>query len=81
MTRVLLFIILYLLGTYLAEGFIHAPGQVSLFWPSSGLAMGFLIRYGLRWRLFMYAVKIYLPLLFQSTAALSCCVAESSWHQ
>lgn len=49
MTRVILFIVLYLLGAYLAEAFIHAPGQVSLFWPSSGLAIGFLIRYGLRW--------------------------------
>lgn len=49
MTRVILFIILYLLGAYLAEAFIHAPGQVSLFWPSAGLAIGFLIRYGLQW--------------------------------
>jgi len=49
MTRVILFIVLYLLGAYLAQAFIHAPGQVSLFWPSSGLAFGFLVRYGLRW--------------------------------
>ena len=49
MTRVILFIVLYLLGAYLADQFIHAPGQVALFWPASGLAIGFLIRYGLRW--------------------------------
>ncbi len=49
MARVILFIMLYLLGAYLAEAFIHAPGQVALFWPSSGLALGFLVRYGLRW--------------------------------
>ena len=49
MTRVVLFIVLYLLGAYLADQFIHAPGQVALFWPASGLAIGFLVRYGLRW--------------------------------
>ncbi len=49
MARVILFILLYLLGAYLADQFIHAPGQVALFWPASGLALGFLVRYGLRW--------------------------------
>ena len=49
MARVVLFIVLYLLGAYLADQFIHAPGQVALFWPASGLAIGYLVRYGLRW--------------------------------
>ncbi len=49
MARVILFIVLYLLGAYLADQFIHAPGQVALFWPASGLAIGFLVRYGLHW--------------------------------
>ena len=49
MARVILFVVLYLLGAYLADQFIHAPGQVALFWPASGLALGFLVRYGLKW--------------------------------
>lgn len=49
MARVILFIVLYLLGAYLADQFIHAPGQVALFWPASGLAIGFMVRFGLHW--------------------------------
>ncbi len=70
MTRVLLFFVLYLLGAYLAEAFIHAPGQVSLFWPSSGLALGFLIRYGLRW-LIALVFAIVLVHLFISPVPIS----------
>lgn len=63
MTRVLLFIALYLLGAYLAAAFIHAPGQVALFWPSSGLAMGFLVRYGLRWTMALAVAIVLVHLL------------------
>lgn len=40
---------LYLAGTALALRLIHAPGEVALFWPSSGLAFAVVLRFGLRW--------------------------------
>lgn len=43
------FVGLYLLFSVLAIYFIHAPGQVSLFWPASGVAFAYLVRYGLIW--------------------------------
>jgi len=48
-TRVLIFIGLYLLLCYLAIAFINAPGDVTLMWPASGLALAFMLRYGLAW--------------------------------
>ena len=69
MTRVILFFVLYLLGAYLADQFIHAPGQVALFWPSSGLAIGFLIRYGLRWIAALVAAIILMHLLISPVPA------------
>lgn len=48
-TRVLIFIGLYLLLCYLAIAFIKAPGDVTLMWPASGLALAFMLRYGLAW--------------------------------
>ena len=69
MTRVILFIVLYLLGAYLADQFIHAPGQVALFWPSSGLAIGFLIRFGLRWIAALAVAIILMHLLISPVPA------------
>ena len=48
-TRVLIFIGLYLLLCYLAISFIRSPGEVTLMWPASGLALAFMLRYGLAW--------------------------------
>jgi diguanylate cyclase (GGDEF)-like protein len=47
--RLLAFIGLYLFFSFLAISFIHTPGQVTLFWPASGVAFVFLVRYGLIW--------------------------------
>ncbi len=47
--RTLVFIGLYLLLCYLSVAFIKSPDQVALMWPASGLALGFMIRYGLAW--------------------------------
>lgn len=47
--RLLAFTGLYLFFSFLAVTFIHTPGQVTLFWPASGVAFVFLVRYGLIW--------------------------------
>lgn len=47
--RVAVLVGLYLAGTGLSLHLIHAPGEVALFWPSTGLAFAVLLRYGLRW--------------------------------
>lgn len=49
LTRVLIFFGLYVLLCYLAIAFINTPGDVTLMWPASGLALAFLLRYGLAW--------------------------------
>ena len=49
MLRFIVFVLLYLLGAYLATKSLHGPGPVPLFWPASGLAFGVVLRYGLRW--------------------------------
>jgi diguanylate cyclase (GGDEF)-like protein len=48
MLRFITLTALYVLGAWAAVAFIHAPGQVALFWPSSGIAFAALVRYG--WR-------------------------------
>ncbi|MFZ9362495.1 MAG: EAL domain-containing protein [Arenimonas sp.] len=57
--RVAVYIALYLLLSYLAIAFINTPDQVTLLWPASGLALAFVLRYGLVWCLPM-AVSIVL---------------------
>jgi diguanylate cyclase (GGDEF)-like protein len=47
--RVIVLLGLYLAGAALALRLIHAPGEVALFWPSTGLAFAVVLRYGLRW--------------------------------
>src|SRR3546814_5250356 len=47
--RALVLVGLYLAGTGLSLHLIHAPGEVALFWPSTGLAFAVVLRYGLRW--------------------------------
>jgi hypothetical protein len=48
-SRVAAFIGLYLFFSYLSIELIHKPGQVTLFWPASGVALVYLVNYGLRW--------------------------------
>jgi len=49
MLRFVVLVCLYLAGIVLADAFIHAPGQVALYWPSAGLAIGMVLRFGWRW--------------------------------
>ncbi len=44
---------LYLLGAWYASAFVPAPGEVSLFWPASGVAYAAVLRYGPRWAMFV----------------------------
>ena len=49
MYRFVVFVLLYLLGAFVATKSLHGPGLVPLFWPASGLAFGVVLRYGVRW--------------------------------
>ena len=49
MLRFIVLVALYLIGVRLADSFIHAPGQVALFWPAAGIAFAIVLRYGWRW--------------------------------
>ncbi|MGH8029343.1 MAG: hypothetical protein ACREO3_05340, partial [Arenimonas sp.] len=49
MLRFIVLVALYLTGVRLADSFIHAPGQVALFWPAAGIAFALVLRYGWRW--------------------------------
>ena len=49
LSRVAVFVGLYLFFSYLSIELIHKPGQVTLFWPASGVALVYLVNYGLRW--------------------------------
>jgi diguanylate cyclase (GGDEF)-like protein len=44
---------LYVAGIAFVVHFIITPGSVTLFWPMSGLAFAAVVRYGLRWVLFV----------------------------
>jgi diguanylate cyclase (GGDEF)-like protein len=44
---------LYLAGNAYAVHFAQGPGSFVLFWPSAGLALAAVVRYGLRWALFV----------------------------
>lgn len=49
---------LYLGGTWLAVWFVESDGQVTLIWPSAGLAFAALLLYGLRWWPFIAAAIV-----------------------
>ena len=51
--RFVVLVALYVAGTAFAVRFITSPGAVTLFWPSAGLALAAVIRYGMRWALFV----------------------------
>jgi len=44
---------LYLAGNAYAVHFAKGPGDFALFWPSAGLSLAVVVRYGLRWALFI----------------------------
>lgn len=67
--RVLIFIGLYLVLSYLAIAFIKAPGDVTLMWPAAGLALAFLLRYGLAWSLPLALSVLLVHVLFNPMPA------------
>jgi diguanylate cyclase (GGDEF)-like protein len=76
--RTLVFIGLYLLLCYLSVAFIKSPDEVALMWPASGLALGYMIRYGLAWCiplavsvLLMHIFIDPLPVVFVAFSVLS----------
>lgn len=63
MLRFILLTALYLVGVWYADAFIRAPGQVTLFWPASGIAFAAVIRYGWRSSLFIPVAILLVHLL------------------
>ena len=58
-----------LVGLYAAGGaysslMLDGPGGVALFWPASGIALAGVVRYGLRWALFVPLGGLLAHLLF-----------------
>ncbi|HMB57028.1 MAG TPA: EAL domain-containing protein [Arenimonas sp.] len=64
MLRFILLTGLYLLGAWYAVAFIHGPEQVTLFWPSSGIAYAAVLRYGWRSALFIPVAMLIAHLTF-----------------
>ncbi len=64
MLRFILLTGLYLLGTWYATAFIGGPAQVTLFWPSAGVAFAAVLRYGWRHSLFIPAAVLIAHLTF-----------------
>ena len=48
-----LLVALYVAGGGYSTLLIDSPGQVALFWPASGIALAGVVRYGLRWAVFV----------------------------
>jgi diguanylate cyclase (GGDEF)-like protein len=61
--RFIIFVGLYLAGAWLATLFLDAPDQVTLIWPSAGLALAVLLLFGMHWWPFI-AVSVLLLHLF-----------------
>src|SRR5918993_1197897 len=55
---------LYLLGIWYATAFIGGPAQVTLFWPSAGVAFAAVVRYGWRNALFIPVAVLIAHLTF-----------------
>ena len=64
MLRFILLTGLYLLGTWYATAFIGGPAQVTLFWPSAGLAFAAVLRYGWRHAFFIPVAVLIAHLTF-----------------
>ncbi len=55
---------LYLLGAWYADVFIRGAGDVTLFWPASGIAYAAIVRYGWRWSAFIPVAVLLFHFLF-----------------
>ena len=62
---------LYLACNAYAVHFAKGPGNFALFWPSSGLALAVVVRYGLRWALFVTVATVLDALLRTHTPPLA----------
>src|SRR5688572_28187058 len=78
MLRFILLTALYMLGSWYAEAFIAGPDQVTLIWPSAGVAYAAVLRYGWRWAWFVPvavllsdAVFVEVPVSFLPFSVLS----------
>ena len=78
MLRFILLTGLYMLGSWYAEAFIAGPSQVTLIWPSAGIAYAAALRYGWRWIGFIpvavllsHAVFVEVPPAFLPFSVLS----------
>jgi diguanylate cyclase (GGDEF)-like protein len=49
LARFLTYVVLYVLGAEFAVVFISSPEQVTLIWPSAGVAYAVLLHHGIRW--------------------------------
>ena len=60
---------LYLLGIWYATAFIGGPAQVTLFWPSAGVAFAAIVRFGWRDALFVPVAVLIAHLTFNKVPA------------
>ena len=60
----LLLVALYAAGGAYSSLLLDGPGEVALFWPSSGIALAGVVRFGLRWALFVPLGGLLVHLLF-----------------
>ena len=59
-----LLVALYAAGGAYSTLLLDGPGEVALFWPASGVALAGVVRYGLRWALFVPLGGLLVHLLF-----------------
>src|SRR5215208_1327016 len=69
MLRFTLLTALYLLGNWYATAFIGGPAQVTLFWPSAGVAFAAVVRYGWRNTFFIPVAMLVAHLTFNRVPA------------
>ena len=65
--RIAIFVVLvalYVAGGGYSTLLIEGPGQVALFWPASGIALAGVVRYGLRWAVFVQVGNVLVHVLF-----------------
>ena len=60
----LLLVALYAAGGAYSSLLLVGPGEVALFWPASGIALAGVVRYGLRWAVFVPVGGLLVHLLF-----------------
>jgi len=59
-----LLVALYAAGGAYSSFLLDGPGEVALFWPASGVALAGVVRFGLRWAIFVPLGGLLVHLLF-----------------